>query len=83
MSQENVGIVRAVIDASNRRRGRDAVFQFWHDVIGTVGGEIELEAVHDASGVVVIIAMLRGLEGRAVSPARPGLGRCGAFATGR
>jgi ketosteroid isomerase-like protein len=97
MSEENVEVVRAAIDAWNRRdfdslrnrvhedvelhliggfadlagaefRGRDAVFQFWHDLIGTVGGEFEVEAAHQAGDRVVTIATISGAGGTSGVP---------------
>src|SRR2546421_7326111 len=89
MSQENVEVVRAAIDAWNRRdfgslmslvhedvelhfiggfadlvgaelRGRDAVFKFWRDFIGTVGGKFEVETAHHAADRVVTVATIKG-----------------------
>jgi ketosteroid isomerase-like protein len=51
-------------------RGRDAVFQFWRDFIGTLGGEFELEAAHDAGGRVVTIATVRGVGGASGVPSK-------------
>ena len=97
MSEENVEIVRAAIDAWNRRdfdslmnlvhedaelyliggfadlvgaefRGRDAVLQFWRDLIGTVGGEFELETAHHAGDRVVTIATIKGAGGTSGVP---------------
>jgi ketosteroid isomerase-like protein len=89
MSQENVEIVLAALDAWNRRdvnaamsliqedvelhliggfadvigrefKGREAVVRFWRDFVGAVGGELDLEAAHDAGDRVVTIATIRG-----------------------
>jgi ketosteroid isomerase-like protein len=97
MSQENVEIVQAAIDAWNVRdfdslmnlvhedvelhfiggfadlvgaefRGRDAVFKLWRDLIGTVGGEFELETAHHAGDRVVTIATIRGAGGTSGVP---------------
>jgi ketosteroid isomerase-like protein len=89
MSEENVEIVLAALDAWNHRdfdaatglvqedvelhliggfadvigrefKGRDAVIRFWRDFVEAVGGELELETVHDAGDRVVTIATIRG-----------------------
>src|SRR6476620_10008774 len=49
-------------------RGRDAVFRFWRDLIGTLGGEFELGAADNAGGRVVTIATLRGVGGTSGVP---------------
>jgi ketosteroid isomerase-like protein len=41
-------------------KGRDAVVRFWRDFVQAVGGELELETVHDAGDRVVTIATIRG-----------------------
>ena len=97
MSQENVEIVRAAIDAWNRRnfdalmnlvhedvelhlidgfadlagaefRGRDAVFKFWRDFIGTVGGDFEVETTHHAGDRVVTVGTIKGAGGTSGAP---------------
>jgi ketosteroid isomerase-like protein len=112
MSQENVEVVRAAIDASNRRdfdslrnlfdedaelhfiggfadlvgaeiKGRDAVFQVWRDLVGTVGAEVELEAVHRAGDRVLTIGTLRGVGGTSAVPGETRFGQVWSLRNGK
>jgi ketosteroid isomerase-like protein len=56
-------------------KGREAVFRFWHDLIGTVGGEFDLEAAHQAGDRVVTIATLRGAGGTSGVPGETRFGQ--------
>jgi ketosteroid isomerase-like protein len=64
-------------------RGRDAVFQFWRDFIGTLGGEFELEAAHDAGSRVVTIATVRGVGGTSGVPSEIRFGQVWSLRDGK
>jgi ketosteroid isomerase-like protein len=63
--------------------GRDAVFRFWHDFIGTLGGEFDLEAAHEAGDRVVTIATLRGVGGTSGVPSEIRFGQLWSLREGK
>ncbi len=108
MSEENVEVIRAALDAWNRRdfdaltslvqedvelhliggfadligtefKGREAVFRFWREFIGNVGGQFELETAHDAGDRVVTVATIRGAGETSGAPVKIRFGQVWSF----
>jgi uncharacterized protein len=112
MSQTNMDVVRAVIDAWNRRdfdaaiahtaedvelhfiggfadvmgrewKGRDGMFQFWREWLGTLGGSIALGRIEDAGDRVVVVGTMDAVGETSGAPSSIRFSQVWSFRDGR
>jgi ketosteroid isomerase-like protein len=48
--------------------GHTGVIRFWRDIVGTVGGQIKVEAVHDLDERVAVVLVLEGAGAESGAP---------------
>ena len=63
--------------------GREGIVRFWRDILGTLGGQVTVEATLDAGERVAINSTVEGAGAESGAPAGLRLGRCGHSGTGR
>src|SRR5512134_3083046 len=49
--------------------GPGGILRFWRDILGTIGGEVEVESAFDAGERVAVVATVRGSGAESGAPA--------------
>ena len=63
--------------------GHTGVIRFWRDIVGTVGGQIKVEAVHDVDERVAVVLVLEGAGAESGAPGTLRFGQVWTFWKGK
>lgn len=63
--------------------GREGIVRFWRDILGTLGGQVTVEATLDAGERVAIISTVEGAGAESGAPAELRFGQVWTFRDGK